>query len=139
MKKLFLMLSVIGVLMTGCGDHGLDDDLKPNGGNTEVGGGDGSESGNTQGNGNNSGNNAGTNPSQLPEPAANEIYYTTTDGLFINISNRVFFQIAVASHTVKNDSVFVLTFTRDLGEIQSLININFQGLETLKSIALSAI
>ena len=127
MKKLFLMLSVLGALMTGCNGIAPEDDLTPNGGGTENNGGS-SNNGNSN-----------PNPSGLPTPAANEIYYTTTDGRLLNFVDKDFYIMAVTSHTVINDSVFVLTFSRELGVIQSLTNIDFQGLKTLKSIRLPEI
>ena len=111
MKKLLFMLSVLGVLMIGCNDDGFEDDTNPS-------------------------RHSYNNPSGLPEPAANEIYYTTTDGFFIDFGDKEFYTMAVASHTAKNDSIFVLKFTRNLGEIESLINLNFEDLKTLKSIRL---
>lgn len=54
----------------------------------------------------------------LPTPKANEIYYTTTNGKFLDLSSKKWFNTTVTSHTVKNDSIFVLTFIKDLEEIE---------------------
>ena len=111
MKKLFLTAVVLGALTTGCNEKGFEDEINPS-------------------------PYSYNNPSGLPEPAANEIYYTTTDGFFIDFGDKEFYTMAVASHTAKNDSIFVLRFTQNLGEIESQINLIFRDLSTLKSIRL---
>jgi hypothetical protein len=74
----------------------------------------------------------------LPAPKANEIYYTTTDGLFIDFSDKKWFNTSVTSHTIKNDSIFVLTFINDLEEIEDdMFNFDDTNMsQKLKSIRL---
>ena len=73
----------------------------------------------------------------LPTPKANEIYYTTTNGKFLDLSSKKWFNTTVTSHTVKNDSIFVLTFIKDLEEIEyHMFNLSESRNDLLKSIRL---
>lgn len=79
-----------------------------------------------------------TTPTGLPTPKANEIYYTTTNGKFLDLSSKKWFNTTVTSHTVKNDSIFVLTFIKDLEEIEDdMFNFDYTNMsQKLKSIRL---
>lgn len=70
----------------------------------------------------------------LPEPAANEIYYTTTDGLLIDFSEQSWYNTSVISH-ISKDGYAVLTFATDIKAIINKQFYNDQGrYDSLESI-----
>lgn len=68
----------------------------------------------------------------LPTPKANEIYYTTTNGNFLDLSSKEWFNTTVTSHTVKNDSIFVLTFIKDLEEVPFQMFAYYKNLKSIR-------
>ena len=105
MKKLLLFLALLGTFTVGCDKDDFEDS---NVVEDEI-----------------------VNPSGLPKPKANEIYYTTTDGVMLNLEDKDFYS-KVSSHSVKQGNVFVMTFTQDLSQIR----ISFEDIKRLKTIRL---
>ena len=108
MKKLLLFLALLGTFTVGCDKDDLEDS---NVVEDEI-----------------------VNPSGLPKPKANEIYYTTTDGVILDLGDKNFYS-TVSSHEVKN-GIFVLTFVQDLSQISKSIEISFKDVKRLQSIRL---
>ncbi len=72
-------------------------------------------------------------PTGLPEPAANEIYYTTTSGLLLNLEEENWYKTSVIDHSVKDDTICVLTFAAN---IKAIVEEQFQDQDDLLSVRL---
>lgn len=66
-------------------------------------------------------------------PRANEIYYTTSDGKYLDLESRDWYKTSVKSHRRANDSIFILNFIQDISEIESYA---FTDCNSLKSITI---
>ena len=118
MKKLFLLLATVGMLVTACTPGGEFDDDN-NGNPTEQPGGNDD---NNQGGGGNSGDNGSDNTQTQKIPlddltcAPNEILYTTKYGLIIELGNTQGFGGNLVYNTYE-DGVGKLTFGNDVTTI----------------------
>ena len=143
MKKLFLLLALVAMFASGCEK---DSDDGGTGNSTEQpddgGNGDNGDNGDNGGSNDDDDNKEDGNDDEvglevLPQPKANEIYYTTTDGVILDLGNKQFYS-SVSSHTIKDKGkqIFVLTFIQDVSKIATAFKIEFEDAERLQSIRL---
>ena len=118
MKRLFLLLALVGMVAVGCTEGGIDDNINNGGNNTEQPGEDDDDD---------------TNDEAIEIPS-NEIWYTTTDNkrIILPSTEPTVFGAYFISNTY-SDGKGVLTFD---GEITKIGNDAFKDIGNLASITI---
>ena len=130
MKKLFLLLAMVGMMAVACTPGGVDEEPngnpteQPVGGNNQGSNGDGNGNGDNQGGsgdnqGGNGDNNGGNNDNGgNVKPANDEIWYTSSDGNIVTPYAADVFGANIVSNTYENGKGVIL-FNAPVTSIES--------------------
>ena len=71
--------------------------------------------------------------SSIGFPKSNEIYYSTSDGNYLDLESYDWYKNSIKSHKRVNDSIFILNFIQDINKIEKMF---FYGCSSLTGITI---
>ena len=71
--------------------------------------------------------------SSIGFPKSNEIYYSTSDGNYLELESYDWYKNSIKSHKRVNDSIFILNFIQDINKIEEMA---FYGCSSLTDITI---